>query len=295
MKLDLQDLIYVIGKKYNVDLEWSGSAILLKGTDIDDVPEGLVDDLNNILLPLFEHIKSDKVLETKQELLDLIPKHYFDEIQFIDEDGAKVLSMSELKKAVESSTRYTLGVNTNENVAYHRKNLKSAYVLEDFPVMKGLEEAWRVLEKHYEGVINRERQVAEDPISALKFYLEMGFYPPPEILLLLLDALQMYFGSKGEFSLDEILFGEKYKKTSSQSYKKHKEYRYKFFEMSLKLSPLTEKAELEGKSVEARMLKILENTPPATLEYFGFDPDIEIDTFMRGYRRWKKDNKDKKE
>ena len=47
-------------------------------------------------------------------------------------------------------------------------------------------------------------------------------------------------------------------------------------------------------SLEAVMLKVIEETNPSTMAMLGFDPDVDIDTFLRGYRRWKQDVKEGK-
>lgn len=42
-------------------------------------------------------------------------------------------------------------------------------------------------------------------------------------------------------------------------------------------------------SLEALMLEAIEDTNPLTMKLLGFEPDIDVDTFLRGYRRWKQD------
>lgn len=291
MEILLADLVKVIGNKYGLAFDENTLPDLTK-YNIDTLPAGFLDEIQNFVLPLVEGQKESKVsLNSREELYDIVPKEYLDQINPIDDDGNRVLSISELYKAIRSQDNINGSFNSNEKVNAYREILKASYVHDDYPVMSGLERAWRLLEKDYE-VVNRVEQPSDNPISSFEYYLDLGFYPPPEIMMVLADALRLYFSGSGNLSLDEILFGEKHKKTSSFAYKKHKKFKYQFFKMHLDLN--RRKEGNSNLSLEAAMLKVLEETNPATLAMLGFDPDVDIDTFLRGYRRWKQDIKEGK-
>lgn len=68
-----------------------------------------------------------------------------------------------------------------------------------------------------------------------------------------------------------------------------KKFKYQFFDTHVNL--IRRKEGNSDQSLEAVMLKVLEETNPMTMAMLGFDPDVDIDTFLRGYRRWKQDIK----
>lgn len=288
MQFQLADLIKVIGRKYSLELN-DETLDNLAAANFDTLPAEFLEEIQNIVIPLVENQQNSGIsIDSKEELYKVVPKEYIDQINPIDDDGKQVLSMSELRRAVLSQENMSEPFNSNEKVNAYREKLKASYVHDDYPVMVGLEHAWRLLERDYE-VINREEHPSNNPISSFEYYLDLGFYPPPEIMMVLGDALRLYFAGAGQFSLDEILFGEKHKKTSSFAYKKYKKFRYQFFDIHVNLS--RRKEGNSDQSLEAVMLKVLEETNPVTMAMLGFDPDVDIDTFLRGYRRWKQDIK----
>lgn len=291
MQFQLTDLIKVIGRKYSLELN-DETLDNLAAANVDTLPAEFLQEIQNIVIPLVENQQNSGIsIDSKEELYKVVPKEYIDQINPIDDDGKQVLSMSELRRAVQSQEDMSEPFNSNEKVNAYREKLKASYVHDDYPVMVGLEHAWRLLERDYE-VINREEHPSNNPISSFEYYLDLGFYPPPEIMMVLGDALRLYFASAGQFSLDEVLFGEKHKKTSSFAYKKHKKFKYHFFDTHINLS--RRKKGNSDQSLEAVMLKVLEETNPVTMAMLGFDPDVDIDTFLRGYRRWKQDIKEGK-
>jgi hypothetical protein len=81
---------------------------------------------------------------------------------------------------------------------------------QNIPAIASLEEAWGVLDEHYGGVVKRANQerVAMTPAEALFFHVEMGFYPPPEILLAVHDSYLTYLQGRGALTIEETLFGK---------------------------------------------------------------------------------------
>lgn len=222
MHFRLTDLIKIIGRKYCLELN-DQTIDNLATANFDTLPAEFLEEIQNIVIPLVENQQDSGIsIDSKEELYKVVPKEYIDQINPIDDDGKQVLSMLELRRAVQSQENKYEAFNSNEKVNAYRDKLKASYVHDDYPVMVGLEHAWRLLERDYE-VINREEHPSNNPISSFEYYLDLGFYPPPEIMMVLGDALRLYFSGGGKFSLDEVLFGEKHKKTSSFAYKKHKE------------------------------------------------------------------------
>ena len=120
---------------------------------------------------------------------------------------------------------------------------------------------------------HREAPVAYNPISAFTYLVEMGKYPPPEIMVDLMEGFLDYFESNGDKSLDEALLGIKHTKYESLSYKQEYSLRYTTFDwfvFSNEFDSLDDAAE--------EFLKPL-------------DEKTDQDTFLRNYRRWKEKKK----
>lgn len=89
------------------------------------------------------------------------------------------------------------------------------------PVVDALNEAWDSLEPLYqcEGVPCVKRGAAssasENPLSSLFYYIEMGFYPPPELMLALADAWSVYRAGCGAVTLEEAFLGRSVQKAGN--------------------------------------------------------------------------------
>lgn len=131
-----------------------------------------------------------------------------------------------------------------------------------------LEKSWAKIESDFKP-FNRKVSVAHNPISAFTYYLEMGKYPPPEIMVNVMEGFLEYFNSRGDKSLDEAFFGTKHKKYGSLSYKQDYSLRYSAFEWFIFKGEFTSLDD----AAEEFLKPIAE--------------EIDQDTFLRNYRRWK--------
>ena len=99
----------------------------------------------------------------------------------------------------------------------------------DYPVLDSLNESWEQLELLYEYPAGKPmfergeklRSTASTPLSALFFFIDMGFYPPPELLLTLLDTWEYYRASNGEVSLEEAFLGPPVPKAGNHARRKN--------------------------------------------------------------------------
>lgn len=85
----------------------------------------------------------------------------------------------------------------------------------NYPVLDGLNYAWEELDSQYaingKSIIERGadlRRVSGTPISAFFYFVDMGFYPPPELMLALRDCWETYMGNMGTMSLEEAFIGK---------------------------------------------------------------------------------------
>ena len=85
----------------------------------------------------------------------------------------------------------------------------------------GYNEAWESIAPLYEykgkSCVDRgaECRSAETPLATLFYFVEMGFYPPPELLLALSDAWKSYEQCSGYVSLEEAFLGPTKKKAGN--------------------------------------------------------------------------------
>lgn len=145
------------------------------------------------------------------------------------------------------------------------KNRKELADCENYPILDSLESSWQVLSNFYDGIIERadKDKVAGSPFSALFYYIEMGFYPPPEILLALLDGLIIHEASLGEWSLEEIFFGPPKKK--SGGYARQRSAWLKRIHLSIELTRLMNEGNTKARAAELLSEKLGGAIEPETL------------------------------
>ena len=166
-----------------------------------------------------------------------------------------------------------------------------------------METEWEVLleENTFDGkpVFDRSfmRKEYSNPIEAFVGQIKMGFYPPPEIMLIIADSLKIYFESNGSKELSEILFPKSRQKLGNFSAQMHKNKKFANFHS---LYTRQEKISLEKFAESYFHCKsyTLFGFTEELYEHLGienkaivnenYDPDLDIDNFLREYRRWKK-------
>jgi len=84
-------------------------------------------------------------------------------------------------------------------------------------VWVSLEESWAVLDEFYEGIVRREDRHGDTPFEAAMLCLELGFYPPPELLMTIRHQYQIYTYSGGKVSIEKSLFGPPRRKAGNHA------------------------------------------------------------------------------
>ena len=150
---------------------------------------------------------------------------------------------------------------------------------QDFPVIESLQRAW-VSHANSEGSLvglNDDRESYEgDAVSTFINHVESGFIPPPEAMLAISHALQRYLACNGTLSLDESFFGVKHTKNTSYAMAKGtNQLRMHAFSLEVSLE--------KNKDRSKSQVQIAE-------EFIASSNDHEIDaeTFLRAWRRWRK-------
>lgn len=109
-------------------------------------------------------------------------------------------------------------------VRHYRERLKDC---QNYPVLDGLESSWEVLDSVYDGVVKRadDERVSSTPLSAFFYYVDMGFYPPPEILLALNESYRNYMNAGGNLSLEDVFFGRPKRKAGNYARREASSFR----------------------------------------------------------------------
>lgn len=104
--------------------------------------------------------------------------------------------------------------------------------VDNCPALASLNDVWRELDaiQQYNGksIFDRGEELsllADSPLAALFYSVDMGFYPPPELMLALLDCWERYLASKGGMSLDDAFLGGSTKGAGNYAKRKNKRLR----------------------------------------------------------------------
>lgn len=163
--------------------------------------------------------------------------------------------------------------NTWEFVRHFQDELKNT----TNPFHKGLEHSWEIISEDYNdsfptALRDNVSDFAATPVEALVEATELGYYPSPEILVAVCRVIDKYMSHQGELELEDVFFGNRVRSKGNYSGRIAHDslYRMLWFHTTL--------ASNEGKSV----LNIAESF----LNEFKIDT-IDVENFVRGYRRWK--------
>lgn len=159
-----------------------------------------------------------------------------------------------------------------------------------------LKETFDCLENVYaqvypKGSVFDEKEIFNNTRNAIKLFTESllsGFIPPKESMLAIAYAFELYMEAAGDLSLESVFFGEpkkgagNYSKNTAKTYDRFATFHYYVVREKNNFKTLEELA--------LRLLK--NNSSDEEMEvspFRGFNEN-NIDSFLRGYRRWKQDN-----
>jgi hypothetical protein len=154
-----------------------------------------------------------------------------------------------------------------DHIRYWQKRLDSC---EDYPFLRSLRDSWTLLRDEYEVIQESDAvDTAATIFDTFSYFVEMGFYPPPEVLLALNEQYQTYLHARGKLTLEEACFGPAKKKIGNHSARLHNES--DDFPFALEL--------LAIRSKKRSRIEIAEEY----LRKRGVDTDA--DSFLRNWRR----------
>lgn len=135
----------------------------------------------------------------------------------------------------------------------------------------------------------RSKALSANPLEELGRYLDFGIYPPPEVLKAIHLRYEQYLIGRGYVSLDVAFFGREHSKLNSVAYRERLQ-EYEVFhtlvcQSKFQLPPdLLATCALEGKTLK----EMAENFLRTKGKFLK--KEIDIEAFLKGYRRWKKNH-----
>ena len=145
---------------------------------------------------------------------------------------------------------------------------------ENYPVLEALEQSWNILESEYNcdvpDLVDRNNLGSDTSIATFMYMVDTGFYPPPEVMLSILDCLNFYEDMNGKVSLEEVFFGKTQKGVGNYAARKKRSKYMRFLHFWLQ-------TDINNKS----QWEIAEDV----IDHFNLDD--EPDSLLRQYRRFK--------
>lgn len=147
-----------------------------------------------------------------------------------------------------------------------------------------------LLQSRWEAGIGRDQDMCDEiiedsktPLDALSSLLEFGLIPPPEILLTLDEMHRTYKMSFGYISAEEAFFGKPIKGKGSYGLRRFfsKDKKYEHFDFWRKIPRIKEQ---DLSLVEQAEMFL---SDPKVLERHESYKNIDLDSFLRQYRRWR--------
>lgn len=190
--------------------------------------------------------------------------------------------------------------NSWEWVTAIREELKTD--TENYPWRAASEELWSAVTAFQDDEylqIDRDSEAGLTPLEAIVHWTEIPRYPPVEVLATIAEAFEIYLQAEGKLSLEDVFFGETKKSVGNYSARKARYSVFRKFELHNHLNYIgAHNKQEESPNLEMLAERYLLNGKEVLpiKEMFSLqdenDDDIEdVDSFLRGYRRWKKAGK----
>lgn len=117
-----------------------------------------------------------------------------------------------------------------------------------------LVDQWEILEAHDPAIrankdflLRGETHDSTPPLALLFEYIDAGFYPPPELLLTLLDVWKIYLRSAGSLKLEDAFFGKPIPKGGNYAARSRK--KWKNLGVALELEKLMDQGKTKTEAV----------------------------------------------
>jgi hypothetical protein len=130
--------------------------------------------------------------------------------------------------------------------------------------------------------------VFDNPMLNFLSSVDAGYYPSPDVLVAISKCFSSYLDAQGDKSLDEAFFGQIHGKRKSYAHKFSTEgwsSEYVLFHKWFELENTLPKEKVYGKP-EPRVPLPKEKAAEKFLNDNFPDKDVDVDSFLRSYRRW---------
>ena len=143
--------------------------------------------------------------------------------------------------------------------------------------IQSLNKSWGILTENIDEYKSNDRILDTNfaknnlstPLKAFLSFIEMGIYPPPEVLLSICDSFNHYLREKGAVKLEDCFYESK---KGQSSYSRRHSSDYTYSKLLIEINENPDILQLEAAEKIKSDLSI--STEPESIE--------------RGYRRWKK-------
>lgn len=125
--------------------------------------------------------------------------------------------------------------------------------------------------------------------------------PAPEVLIAISGAFQIYMLAGGQLELEDLFFGPAKKGVGNYSARTRKPKSYENFDCFVRngdlFADIDERKEFSQRSREDKAEEyLLYGLVPNIVKHHGYKPNyghgVDVDSFLRGYRRWKRTTKE---
>ena len=185
-------------------------------------------------------------------------------------------------KIKEFKSKKTNSRNTNSYIEWTVDALQSR----NYPVLDSLEDAWQQIPS--DDLIHSNKRESkssfESPIFDFLSQIESGSFPPPEYLLSIAHCFELYLEHEGKLSLEDVFFGKPRKGKGNKAAQKSWDRLFQSFHNDLVFN-LGDK---EYKNLPERTEEWIYQWK--SIHYQLNDGEMDVDSFLRSYRRWKKAN-----
>jgi hypothetical protein len=148
------------------------------------------------------------------------------------QEGAMAMSKNhpcvQLFERIEASGRVaplTLTEQWELSTRWH-EFLESAESAE-YPFIDSLRRYWKALRQEQDTPERGKalQQIGSTPLDVFFYFVEMGFYPPPELLLVLSDCWEIYKAGGGKISMEEAFIGPAQRGAGNHARRKNSKFR----------------------------------------------------------------------
>jgi hypothetical protein len=172
---------------------------------------------------------------------------------------------------------------------------------ENYPWRSSAEELWEFV-SHFQNDelfgFERESEHGDNPLSSLNDCIEVPRYPPFEVIVAIAEAFNIYIAAQGKLTLEDAFFGPTKRGVGNYAARAFSdEKRYKDFHRfvsdngylkSLKGDTSDKRMNLEDKALIFLQHKCSTINMRLGGQLSDNNEHSDPETFLRGYRRWKK-------